>query len=93
MRRNQIKLLRGLLKKLKIKDFNNNRIQYNNKENTIKRYIFGGSIFGLGWALVGACPGPMFTLVGNGYLVMLVVILSATLGTFVYGLVRHKLPH
>ena len=82
-----------VIKKLNIKDFNNNRIQYNNKENTIKRYIVGGSIFGLGWALVGACPGPMFVLFGAGFYSVLIIILSAVLGTFIYGLLKEKLPH
>ena len=82
-----------VIKKLKIKDFNNNWIQYNNKENTIKRYIVGGSIFGLGWALVGACPGPMFVLFGAGFYSVLIIILSAVLGTFIYGLLKDKLPH
>jgi hypothetical protein len=82
-----------VIKKLQIKDFNNNRIQYNNKENTIKRYIVGGSIFGLGWALVGACPGPMFVLFGAGFYSVLIIILSAVLGTFIYGLLKDKLPH
>ena len=82
-----------VIKKLKIKDFNNNRIQYNNKDNTIKRYIVGGSIFGLGWALVGACPGPMFVLFGAGFYSVLIIILSAVLGTFIYGLLKDKLPH
>jgi len=82
-----------VIKKLQIKDFNNNRIQYNNKENTIKRYIVGGSIFGLGWALVGACPGPMFVLFGAGFYSALIIILSAVLGTFIYGLLKDKLPH
>ena len=82
-----------VIKKLKVKDFNNNRIQYNKKENTIKRYIVGGSIFGLGWALVGACPGPMFVLFGAGFYSVLIIILSAVLGTFIYGLLKDKLPH
>ena len=82
-----------VIKKLKIKDFNNNQIQYNNKENTIKRYIVGGSIFGLGWALVGACPGPMFVLFGAGFYSVLIIILSAVLGTSIYGLLKDKLPH
>lgn len=82
-----------VIKKLKIKDFNNNQIQYNNKENTIKRYIVGGSIFGLGWGLVGACPGPMFVLFGAGFYSVLIIILSAVFGTFVYGLLKDKLPH
>jgi uncharacterized membrane protein YedE/YeeE len=57
------------------------------------RYWLGGTIFGLGWALTGACPGPMFALVGNGITVMLVAIVSATAGTFAYGVLRPKLPH
>ena len=54
---------------------------------------FGGIIFGLGWALAGACPGPMFALLGAGFLPIGVVILAAVLGTFLYGVVRKKLPH
>ena len=57
------------------------------------RYWIGGSVFGIGWALTGACPGPLFTLVGSGVTVMLVAIASALAGTWVYGLVRSRLPH
>jgi len=57
------------------------------------RYWLGGTIFGLGWALTGACPGPMFALVGNGVTVMVITILSALLGTYAYGVLRPKLPH
>jgi uncharacterized membrane protein YedE/YeeE len=57
------------------------------------RYWLGGTFFGLGWALTGACPGPMFALVGNGFLIMLVAILSAIAGTYAYGVLRPKLPH
>ncbi len=53
----------------------------------------GGIIFGLGWALTGACPGPIFTLVGNGYSVFLVTLLSAIAGTWAYGFFKEKLPH
>lgn len=63
------------------------------KERGVWRYLLGGSIFGLGWALTGACPGPMFILLGNGIGVALIMVLSAMLGTFVYGLIRQKLPH
>ncbi len=55
--------------------------------------FLGGIVFGCGWALTGACPGPMFALCGAGYLPMLVVLLSAIAGTYAYGLVRGKLPH
>lgn len=57
------------------------------------RYIVGGTCFGMGWALTGACPGPLFALVGNGMNVMLVAIASALGGTWMYGLLRPKLPH
>jgi len=57
------------------------------------RYAAGGTIFGLGWALTGACPGPLFALIGNGISVMVVAVLSALLGTWTYGWLRPKLPH
>lgn len=57
------------------------------------RYWLGGTFFGLGWALTGACPGPMFALVGNGVFVMLVAIVAAIAGTYTYGVLRPKLPH
>jgi uncharacterized protein len=57
------------------------------------RYAVGGTIFGMGWALVGACPGPLFVLVGNGVSVMLAAIASALAGTWLYGYLRPHLPH
>jgi len=57
------------------------------------RYAAGGTIFGLGWALTGACPGPLFALVGNGVTVMIVAIASALAGTWLYALLRPRLPH
>ena len=57
------------------------------------RYWIGGTLFGLGWAFTGACPGPLFALVGAGVTVMLAAIASALLGTWAYGLLRPKLPH
>jgi uncharacterized membrane protein YedE/YeeE len=57
------------------------------------RYAAGGTIFGLGWALTGACPGPLFALLGSGVSVIAVVIASAMLGTWTYGLLRSRLPH
>ncbi len=56
-------------------------------------YVYGGLIFGLGWALTGACPGPLFAQIGSGILVTTVTLLSAIAGTWVYGLLREKLPH
>ncbi len=63
------------------------------KDFSVPRYLFGGTIFGLGWAMTGACPGPMFVLLGQGIWVAGLIILSATFGTFVYGALRSKLPH
>jgi uncharacterized protein len=57
------------------------------------RYAFGGAIFGIGWAFTGACPGPLFALLGSGLTVMIVPILSALAGTWVYGYLRPRLPH
>lgn len=81
------------LKRKHAKDVDGEEIKISPKDMGIVRYLVGGSIFGLGWAMTGACPGPLFVLVGNGVWMMGLVILSATLGTFVYGLVRNKLPH
>lgn len=57
------------------------------------RYVAGGSLFGVGWALTGACPGPLVALVGAGVPVMIVAILSALVGTWTYGYLRPRLPH
>jgi len=82
-----------LIKKTKAKALDGSQIKFSPKNISIARYLFGGIIFGLGWALVGACPGPMFVLLGAGYLPILIVISGALAGTFLYGLLRHKLPH
>ncbi|MBC2845539.1 DUF6691 family protein [Winogradskyella flava] len=82
-----------LARVLKLKTTENSYIKVPLKERGFKRYIIGGSIFGLGWALAGACPGPMYILIGTGALSILIVIAAALLGTFVYGLLREKLPH
>ncbi|MDT0678088.1 DUF6691 family protein [Autumnicola musiva] len=91
-------LLLGILgvqfiKKNNIKALGGREMQLKPKKKSIPRYLFGGIIFGLGWALTGACPGPMYVLAGSGYISILVVIAAALLGTFVYGLIRAKLPH
>ena len=86
-------IITQLIKKNNIKTIYGEQIPFNPKAPSVKRYLYGGIIFGLGWALSGACPGPMFTLLGHGALVFIVVIISATLGTFVYGLIKDKLPH
>ena len=82
-----------LIKKFKVRDFSGNIINFSPKEKAVTRYLIGGSIFGLGWALSGACPGPMVVNIGYGYITMTIVFLFATLGTFFYGMVKDKLPH
>ena len=57
------------------------------------RYLAGGSIFGVGWAFTGACPGPLFALLGSGITVIAVPIVAALAGTWVYGYMRDRLPH
>ncbi len=83
----------AIIKKRKIKPLRGDKMQLNPKEPGYRRYLFGGILFGLGWALAGACPGPMYVLAGAGYIPILIVIAGATLGTFVYGLMRNRLPH
>ncbi len=63
------------------------------KKMEIPRLLFGGTMFGLGWAMTGACPGPLFALLGQGIWVISGVILAALFGTFVYGILRPRLPH
>lgn len=81
------------LKSRNIQTVDGESLQIYDKDKSIPRYLFGGIIFGLGWALSGACPGPMYTLIGNGYGTVIVLILCAVLGTFVYGLLKERLPH
>jgi len=83
----------ALIKKFKIRDFNGNPILFHPKEKSIVRYLVGGTIFGLGWALSGACPGPMVVNIGYGFLSMGIVFLFAILGTYLYGYFKEKLPH
>jgi uncharacterized membrane protein YedE/YeeE len=82
-----------IIKKYNIKALGGKDILFTPKQSSIKRYLYGGTIFGLGWGLAGACPGPIFTLIGSGYLSLIVVLASAFLGTYVYGLLKNKLPH
>lgn len=82
-----------LIKRRQMRSLSGNPITLSPKAKSIPRYLIGGTIFGMGWALTGACPGPMFILVGNGITVMAVAILSAMAGTLVYGIVRDRLPH
>ena len=83
----------ALIKKFKLRDISGNPINFYPKEKSIMRYLIGGTIFGLGWALSGACPGPMVVNIGYGYLSMIVVFLFAIIGTYLYGFIKDKLPH
>src|SRR5580700_2711299 len=84
----------AFIKKVKMKTVSGEPIEIEPKSMGLGvRYAAGGTIFGLGWALVGACPGPLFALVGNGFTVMIVAIGSALAGTWLYGLLRPRLPH
>ncbi|KEQ30729.1 transporter [Pedobacter antarcticus 4BY] len=82
-----------LIKKFQIKDSTGQQIIFKEKEKSFTRYLIGGTIFGLGWALTGSCPGPMFVNLGYGYLSMLIVIAGSIAGTYIYGLVKDKIPH
>ncbi|MEP0213532.1 MAG: DUF6691 family protein [Cellulophaga sp.] len=86
-------IITQLIKRYKLKSIHGEEIKFIPKNKSISRYLFGGIIFGLGWALAGACPGPMFTLVGAGFAPILIVIAFSILGTFLYGILRDKLPH
>lgn len=86
-------ILVQIIKRQQLKSLEGGLIEINDKKKGVTRYLLGGIIFGLGWALSGACPGPMFTLIGNGFSVILVAIASAIAGTFVYGVLRDRLPH
>ncbi|MCE2739979.1 MAG: YeeE/YedE family protein [Sphingobacteriales bacterium] len=81
-----------LIKKFKIKAVNGEEIKIADKEFN-KGQIIGGTIFGMGWALSGACPGPLYSLVGSGYYLIFVVIISAIFGTWLYSYFKPKLPH
>ncbi len=82
-----------LIKRFKLRDFQGNPIVFFPKEKSFIRYILGGIIFGLGWALSGACPGPMVVNIGYGFFAMIIVFLFAIFGTFFYGIIKDKLPH
>jgi len=82
-----------IIKRRRLRDIKGERIEIADKEPGNVRYWAGGLIFGLGWALAGACPGPVFILIGAGFWSLLFVLVGALVGTFLYGLFRNKLPH
>ena len=82
-----------IMKRKNIKDYSGLPIEIQDKEPGNLRYWIGGLFFGLGWALVGCCPGPIFILLGAGFGSVIFVLMGALLGTFLYGLLKNKLPH
>lgn len=81
-----------LIKRFNIKTIYGEKIEFHPKKFS-KGQIYGGLLFGLGWGLTGACPGPLFAQIGTGILVIGVVVLSAIAGTWTYGYFRERLPH
>lgn len=81
-----------LIKKFKLKSLEGEEIKIESKHFN-KGQVYGGLLFGLGWAITGACPGPLFAQIGTGAAVIIITLLSAIAGTWVYGLVRERLPH
>jgi uncharacterized protein len=82
-----------IIKRKSLKDISGLPIEILDKEKGSVRYWIGGLIFGLGWALVGSCPGPIFILIGAGFMSVGIILIGALLGTFLYGALKDKLPH
>ncbi|MBP6585425.1 MAG: YeeE/YedE family protein [Flavobacterium sp.] len=82
-----------IIKRVQLKNIKGEPIKVADKEEGSIRYWLGGIFFGLGWALVGACPGPIFILIGAGFLPAILILVGALLGTFIYGVLKDKLPH
>lgn len=81
-----------IIKRFKVRTVDGRPIVFHDKPFH-KGNIYGGLLFGFGWALTGACPGPLFALIGSGATVIMVALLSAIVGTWVYGALQHRLPH
>jgi uncharacterized protein len=85
-------ILVAAIKRFHLRDGEGMPIMFDQKDSRWKKYLIGGSIFGIGWAFTGACPGPIFVLLGQGYTIMIMVIAGALAGTLVYGMIRDYLP-
>lgn len=81
------------MKRKQLKDIDGNLIVIQDKEKGSARYWIGGLLFGLGWAMVGACPGPIFIMLGAGFMSVGLILIGALVGTFLYGVLKDKLPH
>ena len=82
-----------IIKRNKMKDIDGNLLTIPDKEKGSARYWIGGILFGLGWAMIGACPGPIFILLGAGFMSVGLILIGAIFGTFLYGVLKDKLPH
>lgn len=83
-----------IIKRLKLKSSDGQLITLEPSDpSQFRRYIYGGALFGLGWGLTGACPGPLYALLGSGLTIFIVPVLFAIAGTYTYGAIMHKLPH
>ena len=81
-----------IYKRNNVKGFDGTLISIPDKEKGFKNYIIGGTIFGLGWGMIGTCPGPIFILIGAGFYGIGIVLIGALIGTFLYGILKDKLP-
>lgn len=81
-----------IIKRFKIKTISGDDIKIEPKIFN-KGQVFGGLLFGFGWALTGACPGPLFAQIGSGFIVSTITLISAVFGTWMYGFLKDKLPH
>lgn len=81
------------IKKTELRNIEGDFISIAPKEKGWVRYLIGGTLFGLGWAITGACPGPIYILIGAGFSIFIVILASAAIGTLFYGILRDKLPH
>lgn len=82
-----------LIRTLKVKSVEGNIIDLKDKAPHYKSAYLGGTVFGLGWAMTGACPGPMYALVGSGTTIMVLAIVAGVLGVLAYAALRDRLPH
>jgi len=82
-----------LFKRGNVKDIHGEAIKISDKDKGFTNYFVGGLLFGLGWGLIGTCPGPIFILIGAGFWAVGVILLGSLVGTYLYGLLRNKLPH
>ncbi len=86
-------IVMAIIKRTRLQSYDGEQIKITPKDRGVARYLYGGVLFGMGWALTGACPGPVYILIGYGFTIFIPILLSAVLGTFAYGLIRHRLPH